>query len=98
MRECEDSSLKRRTSGFRKKLTFEVATCRAYDWNTKSHDSLEFHEYLAGKAFPQNTRETFCLANLSCLPLPSLYPHYIYSHYPLIVRSAFQRENPRKYT
>ena len=27
-----------------------------------------------------------------------LYPHYIYPHYPRIVRSAFQRENPSKYT
>ena len=27
-----------------------------------------------------------------------LYPHYIYSHYLWIVRSAFQRENPSKYT
>ena len=27
-----------------------------------------------------------------------LYPHYIYLHYPWIVRSAFQRENPSKYT
>ena len=30
--------------------------------------------------------------------LPSLYPHYIYPYYAHIVRSAFQRENPRKYT
>ena len=27
-----------------------------------------------------------------------LYPHYKYHHYPQIVRSAFQRENPSKYT
>ena len=27
-----------------------------------------------------------------------LYPHYKYPHYPQIVRSAFQRENPNKYT
>ena len=27
-----------------------------------------------------------------------LYPHYKYPHYPRIVRSAFQRENPSKYT
>ena len=30
--------------------------------------------------------------------LPSLYPHYIYPLYPQSVMSAFQRENPRKYT
>ena len=57
-----------------------------------------FCKCLAGKAFPRNTCETFYLANLSCFVLPSLYPHYIYPHYPHIVRSAFQRENPRKYT
>ena len=27
-----------------------------------------------------------------------LYPHYIYPHYPWIVKSAFERENPSKYT
>jgi len=27
-----------------------------------------------------------------------LYPHYIYLHYLRIVKSAFQRENPGKYT
>ena len=52
-----------------------------------------FHECLAW-----NTRETFCLANLSFFVLPSLYPHYIYLHYPYIVRNAFQRENPRIHT
>ena len=30
--------------------------------------------------------------------LPSLYPHYIYHHYLRIVRSAFSKENPSKYT
>ena len=29
--ECEDSNLKRRTSGFREKLTRKVATCKAHD-------------------------------------------------------------------
>ena len=33
-----------------------------------------------------------------CFALPSLYPHYIYPHYPQIVRNAFQKENPSKYT
>ena len=37
MRECEDSSLKRSTSEFREKLTSEVATCRAHDWNGTAH-------------------------------------------------------------
>ena len=57
-----------------------------------------FHECLAGKAFPWNIRETFYLAILSCFVLPILYLHYTYPHYPHIVRSAFQRENPRIHT
>ena len=57
-----------------------------------------FRECLAGKAFPWNTHEAFYLANLSCFVLPSLYLHYIYLHYPHIVRSGFQRENPRNKT
>ena len=30
--------------------------------------------------------------------LPSLYPHYIYPHYPHIVRSVFQKENSSIHT
>ena len=30
--------------------------------------------------------------------LPILYPHYIYPHYPQIVMSVFQRENPSIHT
>lgn len=41
MRECEDSSLKECTSGFREKLTREKASCRAHDWKMKSHARLE---------------------------------------------------------
>ena len=38
-----------------------------------------FRECLAGKAFPQNTRETFCFANLSYLIRP-VSAHTIYTH------------------
>ena len=53
-----------------------------------------FHNYLLGKA---NLRKSFFGKNLF-FALPSLYSYYIYSHYPLIARSAFQRENLRKFT
>ena len=57
-----------------------------------------FRECLASKAFPRNTRKTFCSDILSCFVLPILYPHYIYPHCPHIVGSFFQRENPRIHT
>ena len=37
-----------------------------------------FHKYLMGKAFPQDTRETFCFARLSFLihtSVPILFIH-----------------------
>ena len=43
--------------------------------------------------YPQNT--LFCYFGLSAPPF--LHPHYIYSYYLYIVRSAFQRENLSKH-
>ena len=37
------------------------------------------HKYLTGKAFPQDTRETFCSASLSSL-IHTLCAHTIYTH------------------
>ena len=37
------------------------------------------HEYLAGKAFPRDTRETFCSANLYYL-IHTFCTHTIYTH------------------
>ena len=51
----------------------------------------------ARRAILWNTRETFCLTKIKLL-YQILYPHYKYPHYPWIVRSAFQRKNPRKCT
>ena len=83
----------------RKKPTRERATCRAHDWKMKSHASLEVfvsvsrerpsHEILAKLSVWQKVM--FCFTK----SLPILY---IYPHYPQIIRSAFQRENLRKYT
>ena len=57
----------------------------------------EFRECFKIRAITRSTRETICLAK-SLFALPILYPHYMYPHYPWIVKSAFQRENPSKYT
>ena len=54
--------------------------------------TVGFCECLVGKAFPWDTRETFCFANLLYLIHP--VPHYIYQHYPQMLKSHFQRENP----
>ena len=56
-----------------------------------------FRDCLTRRANLRRTCESLCLTK-SCVSLPSLYPHYIYPHYPQIVKSAFQKENPRKYT
>ena len=53
-----------------------------------------FCNCFAGKA---NLRKSLFGKRL-CFALPSLYPHYIYPHYPQIVSSAFYRENPIKHT
>ena len=55
----------------------------------KALRSRIFLDYLAGKANPRRTRETFCFGKKLCLALPSLYPYYIYPHYPQIIRCAF---------
>ena len=55
-----------------------------------------FHECFVGKAFPRDTRETFCFTILSYL-IHQVSTHYIYLNYPHIERSSFQRENPSHY-
>ena len=55
--------------------------CPAHDWNAKSQDRLVttwFRECLAGKAFPRDTRETFCFAELSYL-IHTFCTHTIYT-------------------
>ena len=70
--------------------------CMTGIWRIMTDDDSWFHECLVGKAFLQDTRETFYFTNL-LYDTPSLYPHYIYSLYPHIERSAFQRENLSHY-
>ena len=80
-------------------LTREKATYKVYDWKMKSHARLEVFasvswerpscEVLAKLSVWQKVM--FCFTKF----IPTLY---IYPHYPQIVRSAFQRENSKKYT
>ena len=42
-------------------------------------ETAVFREYLAGKAFPQDTRETFCSTSLYYL-IHTFYTHTIYTH------------------
>ena len=50
-----------------------------------------FHECLVGKAFPRDTRETFCFVNLSYL-IHQVFTHTIYTHITHIFRGVLFRE------
>ena len=70
--------------------------CPAHDWNAKSQDRLVtawFRECLAGKAFPRDTHETFCFAELSFL-IHTIYTHTIYTHITHRCWGVLLRENP----
>ena len=50
-------------------------------------------EYLAGKAFPQDTHETFCSVSLSSL-IHTFYAYTIYTHITHKSKRELQRETP----
>ena len=50
-----------------------------------------FHEYFTGKAFPQDTYETFCFAILAYL-LHYVFTHTIYTIITHILRGVFFKE------
>ena len=52
-------------------------------------------EYLASKAFPRDTRETFCFARL-CYLIHTFCTHTIYTHITHKCKGVLQRENPSK--
>ena len=54
-------------------------------------------EYLAGKAFPQDTRETFCSASL-CSLIHTFCAYTIYTHITHKCNKELLRENPSKNT
>ena len=82
----------------RGKLSRKVATCRAHDWNANSHDSLEFLWVSRRSGLLTKYSRNILFCYFIIFALLSLYLHYIYPHYSHIVRSAFQRENPRIHT
>ena len=55
-------------------------------------ETTVFCEYLASKAFPRNTRETFCFAKL-CYLIHTFCTHTIYTHITHKSWGVFQREN-----
>ena len=78
------------------RLPAKWSMCPAHDWNVKSQDRMEtasFCECLAGKAFPQDTRETFFFAELSYL-IHTFCTHTIYTPISHICWGVLLRENP----
>ena len=56
-------------------------------------ETVVSREYLAGKAFPRDTRKTFCSASLSS-PIHTLCAYTIYTHITHKCKRELQRENP----
>ena len=81
------------------KLPVKWCMCLAHDWNAKSQDRTEttgFRECFAGKAFPRDTRKTFCFARLSFL-IYSILTHTICTLITHICWGVLLRENPSHY-
>ena len=101
-RECEDSRLIEDWSCFRGYLSSKLHTkwCMGstHDWNTKSQDRMEiagFRKCFTDKAFSQDTRETFCFAELSFL-IYTICTHTIYTHITHRCWGVLLRENPSR--
>ena len=82
---CEDSSnwSQKSSRGYlTTKLPVKWSMCLAHDWNVKSQYRMETavsREYLASKAFPWDTRKTFCFASLYYL-IHTFCTHTICTH------------------
>ena len=95
-RECEHLSTYRRQSGFHEKIR-EKISCEVSHVQSTRLECEELWQLVFGSnslvrpssKIPRNIM--FCYFGISA-PL-CLHPHYIYYHYPHIVRSAFQRKN-----
>ena len=77
------------------KLPAKWSMCPTHDWNAKSQDRMEtagFHEYLAGKVFPQDTHNTICFARLSFL-IHTFCTYTIYTHITHRCWGVLLREN-----
>ena len=82
----------------REKPIRERATSRAHDWKVKSHANLEVFASVLRVRLTYEVLAKHSIWKKVVFALLSLYPHYIYLNYPQIIRSSFQRENPKKYT
>ena len=102
VREYEDSSLKEWTNRFCKCLMRSLAAKESRVEHMTGRwrviPAWRFSRVFRGKGHPMKYSRNFLFGKKLYFALPSLYPHYIYPHYPQIVRNVFQRENPRKYT
>ena len=102
LRECEVSSNWSK-EGFRGYLATKHPAkrckCPAHDWNAKSQYRWRqlSREYLAGKAFPRDTRETFYFARLYYL-IHTFCTYTIYTHITHKWWGELLRESPSKNT
>ena len=98
---CEDSSnwsQKNSREYLATKLPAKWSMCLAHDWNAKSQYRMETAvscKYLAGKAFPWDTYETFYSANLYYL-IHIFCTHTIYTHITHKCWGVLLRENPNQ--
>ena len=76
------------------KVPMKKTTCEAHYQKLNSHVSLSFHEYFARKVI-LGTHETLCLAKIK-YDFPTLYPYYIYRHYPQNCNEDISKENSRE--
>ena len=85
VRECEDLSLKRWTSGFRECLARNLVTKKAcvehMTRRWKVRPAWRFSRVSRGKGLPAKYLQNILFGKVSCFVLPSLYPHYMYPHY-----------------
>ena len=94
-RECEDSRQHWRSKEFlqvaREKTSREVKPCAQHMTGMQRVMIACFCEYILGKAFLRDTRETFCFAILTYL-LHYVFTHTIYTIITHILRGVLFRE------
>ena len=99
VRECEDSSLKGWTSGFCecliRSLPAREPRVEHMTGRWRVMPAWRLSRVSRGKGHHVKYSRNFFFGKKLYFALPSLYPHYIYSHYPQIVMNVFQRENLR---
>ena len=86
VRECEDSSLKRWTSGFReclaRSLPAKEPCVEHITGRWKVMPAWRFLRVSCEKGLPMKYSQNILFGKVSCFVLPNFYPHYIYPHYP----------------